>query len=62
MPSKIGTKVKRFLNGQIREILVPKSNNLPLRNQESQLVLTGITEPTQLNTSHFRSRCWRQML
>lgn len=56
--TEIATKVKRFLNGEIGQVLVAEGDNLAFGNKTRKLVLAGVVELTQLNAANFSTNTW----
>lgn len=60
--AKVSAKLQRLLNRQIGKVLVPKSNHTALRYEERELVLAGIGERGELDTTHFRAELGSEIL
>lgn len=61
MTTEVATKFDRVLDTKICKILVAERYHLLLRNEESQLILAGIGELTQLDTVDFGTNVGREI-
>jgi hypothetical protein len=59
---KVSSIVECFANWEVRKVLVTESHHLTLGNESSQLVLAGIAQLAELDTSHFSPNRWSQII
>jgi hypothetical protein len=53
--TEVASNVKSFLNGQVREVLVPECYDLLLGDEESEFVFASVGKLAELNAVDFRS-------
>jgi hypothetical protein len=51
--TKVATEVESFFDGQVGEVLVTKSDDLALGDEQGELVFTGVAELGELDAGDF---------